>query len=141
MKNKKLIYSGLVVLLVVAGLWFYFSRPEELASEKAAKLEIAETSFEGEVISISSNEVVISSGKVERTKQGNQFVQYDKTISFADKIQFVSNGEETEIELKDIISHIKVGDRAVFYGSGNINSLTGETFTADRIELLNRADF
>jgi len=142
MENKKLIYSGLVVLLVVAGLWFYFSnRPEELASEKAAKLEIAGSSFEGEVMSISSSEAVIRSGKVERTEQGNQFVQYDKTISFADKIKFVSNGEEIEIELADIISYIKVGDKAVFYGSGNINSPADETFIVDRVELLSRAGF
>jgi len=109
-----------VVLIVAAALYWYFgdkgSRDNRLSSEIAAELEIAESSIEGEVLLIDKRVALVRTGRVERTPEGNKFVEYNKTVVFADQ------GE--------MISRIKVGDRVVFYGED------GETFLTKRLEVL-----
>ena len=136
-KNK--LYTLLAVVLVLVGVLVYLSiRPEKLAFEKAADLELSEISFEGRVVSIQPDQVIISTGKVERTDDGNQFVEYEKVINFADEIKFVASGVVTDIKLEDLSLYLQLMDRVVFYGSGDANLVNDDGFIANRIEFLSR---
>ncbi|KKU50223.1 MAG: hypothetical protein A3F53_00975 [Candidatus Zambryskibacteria bacterium RIFCSPHIGHO2_12_FULL_48_10] len=124
MTKKILAYVLVIVILAVAGFAAYrvFNKPDELSSEKAVKLNLAEISFEGQVISIAGGVVTARAGRVQRTDEGNALVMYDREIIFSGT------------EGKNIFDNLKVGDKAVFYGKGDINSATDNSkFTAYKV--------
>ena len=122
MTKKILAYVLVIVILAVAGFAAYrvFNKPDELSSEKAVKLNLAEISFEGQVIA--GGVVTARAGRVQRTDEGNALVMYDREIIFSGT------------EGKNIFDNLKVGDKAVFYGKGDINSATDNSkFTAYKV--------
>ena len=139
MTKKILAYVLVVVILVLAGYAFYKMKGgNALSSERAASLDIAEYSVEGQVVSIGKDSLVISTGRVERTAEGNQFVSYERTVRLADTIQFSENAQKSEMGVAKLLQTVKVKDRVVFYGSGSANSLTEGDFTANRVDLISR---
>ena len=140
MTKKILVF--IVVIVILAGAGYAVSKirsGNDLSSEKAAKLEVTEYSSEGQVVSIGEGSIVISAGRVERTEEdGNQFVNYERTIRFADTVQFTEKGNKTEISADKLSSSLKVGDRAVFYGTVSSGSPTEGELLASRVDILSR---
>ncbi len=126
--TKKILAYVLVAIVVVAA-WFVYKnmrKPEPLSSEVAATLDISEVSLEGKVLAIGKDYVTVRAGRVQKTDQGNVLAAYDKTVLFTDEARKVS------------LAKLKVGDTAVFYGTGADNPPSKEEFLADRVEVLGR---
>jgi hypothetical protein len=139
MKKALLIIIGLA--LIGAGFWYWRLRgTQELASERAARLQVSEYSFEGEVVALGEDTVTVRTGQVERTNVGNLFVEHEKKVRLSPKtvfsVSFSPEAAPTTLSPAEIIALLRVGDRIVFYGPGEGNSLTADEFTATRVEVI-----
>src|SRR3989344_1024012 len=115
MSDKNKLFYALAAAVLAAGTLFYLYLPEELAWEKAAKSAVSEFSLEGQVVSVEENILVVKTGRVEKTEEGNKFVYYDQKVTLSG--QMIPG----------------VGDRAIFYGS---NVPARENFSAHRAEII-----
>ncbi len=146
-KYKYLIVLVVLLLVVLAGGWAYqfYNKPvEELASEVAAKLEVTTYSVEGDIFSIGTDNVVIKAARVERSEEGNVVTEYEKTIFFTNPVQFSAKFKASvhpvALSRAELLSQFKVGDRAVFYGQGQLSADGNEDkFRAQRVDLLRTA--
>lgn len=116
---KKSILLSLLVLLGAGALWYFFGTGEELASERAAKLVIAEASMEGVILSRTDRALIIEAFRVERGEEGNRVVMYERKVTLMPEVS------ESPA--------LKAGDRVVFYGTDE------EPFKVYRVEVLSRA--
>ncbi len=145
MTKNILIIASILIIVLVAG-WFYKQNKEVaddglLAQERAATMQIAEISMEGSVMRVESDHLVVSTMRIERTYRGNEPVEFQRIVRFNNTVQLTEEGERSEISGAEALSNLKMRDRAVFYGSGSVNTMTGEEFTASRVDILNRAEF
>lgn len=140
--TKKFVLSILVLAVAGGALWTYYSnKDQKLSYEIAADLPIAESSLEGEVVSETNDGVVIKTGRIERTEKGNVLVEYEKSIKFSDKIDFVTKLNPLTIKadvvsMSEALKRLEVGDRAVFYGAGKVDVTLADAFTVTKIELI-----
>lgn len=139
MTKNILIIVSLLIIVLVAG-WFYKQSREVddglLASERALNMQIAEISMEGTVLKVESDSLLVSTMKIERTEKGNELVELQRTVWFEDTVQIMGDRQTSEVSGSDVLVNLKAGDKVVFYGSGATNTLTGEEFTASRIDIL-----
>lgn len=142
--NKNILLSVLGVVVVAAAIWglvIWFGA-EELASEKAAKLEIDTYSMEGKVQAIKDGQIVAKVGKVVRTAEGNKVEEYEQKVALSDNVEFSilfrADVPRETITRQAFLDKVELGDTLVFYGSGSQNRLGQEVFTATRVELIRR---
>lgn len=147
MTKKILIIVSLLIIVLLAG-WFYNQKkggvPEDdglLASERAAQMELVEISMEGSVMRVEADHLVVSTMRIERTARGGEPVSYEKIVRFENSVQLTEAGKKSEISGAEALQNLKPRDRAVFYGSGDTNTMTSEEFTATKVDILNRAEF
>ncbi len=140
MTKKILAYVIVLVILAGAGYALYQMRGGSApVSKEEVRLDIAQYSVEGKVVSVGEDSVVISTGKVELTEEGNKFVTYERTIRFAGTVKFTEKGKQTEISAGNLLSSLKAQDRAVFYGTVTGDFPKEGELLASRVDILNRA--
>ncbi|MBX4181399.1 hypothetical protein KW807_00870 [Candidatus Parcubacteria bacterium] len=139
-----IVLSLLVILVLLGGgFWIYKqAKPEELAAEKAEKLELSQISLEGQIAAVKEGSIVINASRVERSSEGNKVRQYEKEVFLNTQVIFQASVTQTSTEVlsaKEVVSKVRVGDKAVFYGSGTVKSLEADKFTATKITILEKS--
>lgn len=145
MTKNILIIVSLLIIVLVAG-WFYKQKQvvEDdglLAQERAAQMQLVEISMEGSVMRVEADHLVVSTMRIERTARGNEPVEFQRIVRFENSVQFTEAGEKSEISGAEALANLKPRDRAVFYGLGGTNTMTSEEFIANKVDILNRAEF
>lgn len=106
----------LVVLIIVGGIMFWFkSREVSTITEQVANMDIKTFSLNGTVTKLEPNKIYFKTGSVQKTSEGNKFVEEEKIVLVNSSTVFNKTGVTISYSFNDL----KVDESITVYTAQN----------------------